>query len=294
MTKEATLKKLQSLKMRKIEVSVLPGGHESPGAMMMFLARLTQRGHNMVTMDSLMEEYNKTVTNGTTSSKVFERVAALPHGTIKRFTPITIAITGASRRFLSQIRTHSVGLEFVSGSLQYSDYSDKAQFVVPYEITKNDMEYGLKHHNTTTFHQCKEVYMETCITSMMAYTALVHATGSNDAAGYAAPQGLRNVLIISGNHEAWMNLIRTRSCNRNTTETQYVTMLIWEALLGTQDGEALFKYAGPDCLHGKCREGKMNCLDNSISSVDTECGCFIPRTIINNKWPLLVDEEGED
>ena len=30
-----------------------------------------------------------------------------------------------------------------------------------------------------------------------------YAAVSNDTAGYAAPQGLRNILIMQGNHQSW-------------------------------------------------------------------------------------------
>ena len=119
---------------------------------------------------------------------------------------------------------------------------------------------------------------------MKAYKSLVDAGVDNDTAGYLAPQGLRNILIIQGNHDAWLNFIRFRACNRNTKETQYVTLKIWEALLETADGKEMFAWAGPDCLHGKCREGKMS------------CGCpFMsdgPTALINAYYPLLA--RGDD
>lgn len=250
--------------MHNIEVAVLNEAHECPAGMMMFLAKLTQRGHNIKSMTDLKELYDNSMGN----HKSAISVAALPHGTIKRFTPITIAIVGASRRFLAQARTNQVGFNYVSASLQYSDYSGKADFVVPYELLDKP--------------KWRKAYIDTCAMAMHMYKGIAEAT-DNDTAGYAAPQGLRNVLIIQANHEAWMHFIRLRSCNRNTTETQYIATRIWEELLKTSDGEELFHYAGPDCLHGKCREGKM-CCGKPIK--DT-----VPRNIIREKWPLLLKED---
>ena len=112
--------------MNKIEVKVLET-HGDPGQWVTFLARLTQRGHNIKNMADLEALFNQSHTPG-----FVEAIAKLPHGTIKRFTPITVAIVGASRRFLAQARTSQVGTNFVSASLQYSDYSNEADFVVPY------------------------------------------------------------------------------------------------------------------------------------------------------------------
>lgn len=260
--------------MNKIEVAVLTESHESPTSMMMFLAKLTQRGHNIQNMGDLMALYDSCMLGEFASAP---HVAMLPHGTIKRFTPITIAIVGASRRFLAQARTHQVGMNFVSASLQYSDYSDKARFVTPYSILAAG---GL----------ALNMYDKSCDSSMDAYKKLIQVCGiDNDSAGYAAPQGMRNILIIQGNHESWRYFIRTRGCNRNTIETQYVTMRIWEELLQSVDGEQMFYRAGPDCCYGLCREGTMACgrtlqtLTKHAYTVKESLPCLV----IRSKWPLL-------
>lgn len=258
--------------MRNIEVAVLNEAHDCPAGMMMFLAKLTQRGHNIHCMDDLMKLYNDSIGH----HKTAVNVASLPHGTIKRFTPITVAIVGASRRFLAQARTHQVGFNYVSASLQYSDYSGKADFVVPYELLDRAE---------------RESYLATCRNSMEYYKYLTEHGIDNDTAGYAAPQGLRNILIMQANHEAWMHFIRLRGCNRNTTETQYVTMRIWEELLKTEDGKEMFHFAGPDCMYGICREGKM-CCGNTLNGIDVLAdanGVTTPRMIIDKKWPLLKE-----
>lgn len=266
--------------MNKIEVAVLHEAHNCPAGMMMFLAKLTQHGHNIKNMDDLMKLYNDSMNKHKTATAV----AALPHGNIKRFTPITIAIVGASRRFLAQARTHQVGITYVSASLQYSDYSGKADFVVPYAITEAS-------HNGVRINDMDPVdyYLRCCQEDMEQYQLLAEAT-DNDTAGYKAPQGLRNILIIQANHESWMNVIRARGCSRNTTETQYVTLCIWEELLKTEDGEEMFHFAGPDCMYGMCREGKMCCgkpLRKFVDEARTIQGASIPRLIIEDKWPLL-------
>jgi thymidylate synthase (FAD) len=260
--------------MDKIEVKVI---YEPTGAKEMagFLARLTQRGHNISTMDDLLELMNTPVSDGLAGA-----IAKLPHGTIKRFTPITVAIVGASRRFLAQARTHQVGITYVSASLQYSDYSGLGKFVVPYELFSND--------------KAREAYLNTCEFSMNVYADMIKNGGvDNDTAGYAAPQGLRNILIMSANHEAWGNFIRARACNRNTVETQYVALRIWEELLKTKDGEQLFSNLGPDCISlSMCREGKFFCGESLKTVIkDKPFDVSIPRFIIDYKWPLLNERQ---
>lgn len=261
--------------MDKIEVKVI-AEHGNPAAMMSFLARLTQRGANITSMSDLESLMDKPASDGL----VRAMVGMDNHKTIRRFTPITVAIVGASRRFLAQIRTHSVGLNFVSASLQYSDYSGKGQFVVPYALIEADNKVG--------GNALKNYYIDKCNDAMSAYKN-ISASTDNDTAGYVAPQGLRNILIIQGNHDAWLNMIKLRTCNRNTVETQYVVMRIWEELLKTQDGEAMFEFAGPDCAFGACKEGKFCCGDPWRKTVREakELGVSLPRHIIDQRWPLL-------
>lgn len=263
--------------MRKIQVQVLNKTDEAVSTMM-FLARLTQRGHKIKNMDELIKEYEECKTREWASAA---NVAKLPHGTIKRFTPITIAVVGASRRFLAQARTHKVGIEYVSASLQYSDYSgcdDTENFVVPYELT----------HIDSLNEQCNvhtNMYLEQCKDAMTHYKSMIELGIGNDTAGYVAPQSLRNILVMSANHEAWCTFINKRMCHRNTEETMYTAALIWEALLQTEGGDVLFKYAGPDCLHGACREGQMSCcnpINRGILKHSNPATAFI-----ENRWPLL-------
>ena len=96
---------------------------------MVFAARLTQQGHKIASMDDLMELYEKSF-----SVQTVVAMGALPHPTIQKFAVITVAIVGASRRFLAQITRHQNEVKFMSASLQYSNYTGQADFAVPYSI----------------------------------------------------------------------------------------------------------------------------------------------------------------
>lgn len=276
--------------MDKIEVGVI-AEHGDALETMGFLARMTQRGHNIKSLEDIKELLGKPV-----PSKFAEALMKMElHGTIKRFTPITVAIVGASRRFLAQARTNQVGFNYVSASLQYSNYGDTADFVVPYSLME------ARNRRTTLMtadgdgwkpQDPVELYLESCRDSMDTYRKLADMT-DNDTAGYAAPQGLRNILIMQGNHEAWLHFLKTRTCNRNTEETQYVAMRIWDALLKTSGGKEMFKFAGPDCMYGICREGKMCCAKpmKKVPELADDACMTIPSYLIKAKWPLLSGGE---
>jgi thymidylate synthase (FAD) len=132
----------------------------------------------------------------------------------------------------------------MSASLQYSDYSGQAEFCVPYGVIKT----GKKN---------VKGYLKTQQETMDMYESAIEAGIDNDSAGYMAPQGLRNILIISATPYQWKHMISQRVCRRNTDETRYVMLLIWKELSKLSE---MFAECGPFCMKREgCREGKMSC-----------------------------------
>lgn len=206
-----------------------------------FAARLTQRGQQIHSMDDLNALYEKEF-----SETLLESISNLPHPTVQKFSVVTVAIVGASRRFLAQITRHQNEVKFMSASLQYSNYAGNADFAVPYEIMVAGEDVG-------------KLYMEVCRSDMDSYEELCRRGIGHDAAGYATPQGLRNVLIISATPYQWKHMISQRVCRRNTDETRIVMLKIWHELY--QLSPILFSpgTTGPFCQRNMCEEGRMTC-----------------------------------
>ena len=140
--------------MDKIKVAVLnPTAISEAEKMMVCAARLTQRGHTVKDLSDFLALYDKEYTEKT--AKVMTQ---LPHPTIQKFAVINAVIVGASRRFLAQITRHQNEVKFMSASLQYSDYSNEADFVVPYELLDSQMRFS---------------YLSQCQDAMRKYKLLV-------------------------------------------------------------------------------------------------------------------------
>lgn len=248
--------------MNKIEVMVLnPSAAKDAEQMMVFCARLTQRGHGIHSMEDLLALKEKSYTE-----KTAKAMCKLPHPTIQKFGLINVAIVGASRRFLAQITRHQNEVKFMSASLQYSDYSGEADFCVPVAITRQGPE-------------AVAAYLDTCKAEMQEYTRLIESGVDNDAAGYVAPQGLRNILIVSATPYQWKHMISQRSCRRNTAETEYVMLLIWNEL---RKLSPIFENCGPFCMNGNCKEGKMTCA----RPIDKT---WTPEDIIKADFPEVLE-----
>lgn len=247
--------------MDQIKVAILNAtAIKEAEATMVCAARLTQRGHKVKDLDDFLALYEKEYTEKTVAA-----MAALPHPTIQKFAVINVAVVGASRRFLAQITRHQNEVKFMSASLQYSDYSDEADFVVPYELLDSPLRVS---------------YLAQCRQAMEKYKLLIEYGAGNDSAGYLAPQGLRNVLLISATPYQWKHMIHQRTCRRNTPETRYIMLRIWEQLY--ELSPALFSQSttGPFCMQGLCQEGKMSC-GNVLNEELT------PREIIERDFPIL-------
>lgn len=257
--------------MNKIQVKILnPEVVQDSEKMMVAMARLTQAGHKISTIEDFEELLAKQY-----SKSLVGRLVDLPHPTIQKFGVINVIVIGASRRFLAQITRHQNEVKFMSGSLQYSDYSDSAQFVVPYEITQADSDYSGSEK-----YLYRKIYLQGCEASMRTYTTITEHVGQ-DAAGYAMPQGLRNVLLISATPFQWAHMIRQRTCNRNSLETQYVMLRIWEQLYPLSE---IFHDCGPFCSNKQgrgCPEGTMACGSPWTSSK--------PWEILKERFRLIYD-----
>jgi len=233
---------------------------------MVFAARLTQHGHTIQNMADLMDLYHQSY-----SQKTVENIAGLPHPTVQKFMVITVAVVGASRRFLAQITRHQNEVKYMSASLQYSNYSGLAAFAIPYGIMKADKE-------------IQDIYKKSCQSDLDHYAELCALGIDHDSAGYATPQGLRNVLIISATPYQWKHMIGQRTCRRNTDETRIVMLQIWQRLHKLSPILFAPDLTGPFCQRGSCMEKQMSC-QNPISKLWT------PADILKEDYPLLIRKE---
>lgn len=221
--------------MDQIKVKILE--HNLNG-MPLFLAKMTQRGSEINSMEDLMKLYTENI-DKTPSDKLLQ----LPHTTIFRMCNMTVAIYGLSTKAVSQLRTHATRLTFMSTSTQYSEYTGlDCPYVIPEGLTEEE----------------KESYKFALKRIHDAYSELYKDGVDKDKAGYLLPQSLRKCLIISGNFPAWQYMLSLRLCNRNTREVQYICQLILEEMTKVC-GKVWADQCLPSCVRGKCKEDKFCC-----------------------------------
>ena len=223
--------------MVNIEVELLSGNFYN---MPKFLAKLTQRGHEIYHINQIVDLHEDALKDETPS----DYFMTTPHTTLRRMNYITVAINGLSTKCVSQLRTHAKRLTFLSTSTQYSAYTDHGakNCVFP----TNDEKISTRLANMYDF-------------ILARYAEMIEDGIDKDVASYILPQGLRKSLIISGNLDDWQYVMQTRLCHRNSEETQYVMKLIYNKIKDVA-GEQWVKGMLPMCCtkYG-CQEGKKSC-----------------------------------
>ena len=231
--------------MKNIKVKILD---QNFNGMPLFLAKLTQRGNQINSMEDLLKLYTENI-----DKQPSKNLLSLPHSTIFRMCDMTVAIYGLSTKAVSQLRTHATRLTFVSTSTQYSEFTNlEMPYVIPEDLTEEqeaEYIYALRK-----FHK--------------SYIKLYELTGKKDESGYMLPQSLKKCLIIHGNFPAWQYMLSLRLCNRNTREVQYICEQILEAMTN-ECGKAWADMCLPNCLKDGCKEGKFCCGKKYIDKRST-------------------------
>lgn len=229
--------------MDKIQVKLMSWAEED---IIQIACNMTRGANKYDNIDEYLENREKW-----DISKI-NRMLHLPHSKLARFIPLQFLVFNASRRFLSQMITHHIGCDIMSGSLQYSDHSKehlKDMFVVPYNMVAKA--------TATGEDDIVKAYLEECNSSFEMYDALRKRGIDNDNCGYVMPMALRNVLLIQINLEELMNVARTRLCRRNSEEIRYVVGLMVEQVKEVYNfDDDLFM---PACNTGVCKEGVYSC-----------------------------------
>lgn len=157
------------------------------------------------------------------------------HGSIFEHMSLSMAVTGVSRSFLTQITRHR-HTAFTSSSQHYQRYDDYPVITHDSHLEASPVAYAARQ-------------------AVEAYTTLVDEGVPHEEARQALPGASAVNLIMTTTAREWASILNLRLCKRNTQET-----LIWareaRAVLYNWFPE-LFGHVGPDCEETVCRQGHM-------------------------------------
>lgn len=178
----------------------------------------------------------KDVSDKFLSRKALEFLWYAGHRSVFEHAVASFHITGVSRSFMAQLRTHRLA-SFTCSSQHYQDYRD-------YNITAT----GLDNEAIQIMQM-----------AVKKYGQMVDAGVPKEFARQILPEAMEVNMILTANARQLAYMINLRSCARNCAE-----MI---AVMGELKDRCrewfpdFFDLIGPDCEMGGCTQGHMSCKE---------------------------------
>ena len=176
-----------------------------------------------------------------------KRVFQLGHLTLLEFINVSVLVEGCSRSYTHQQVRNRAGFTYLQSSQHWLDHSDMLDYVVPYEL--------LVAHDENKIQK----YLDTCNKAGEEYVRMIKEDNQlPEIARQVLPNATRCNLVINANLRAWFNFLEKRLCFKNTTEINYISLLIYKELMKVCP--EIVSYFGPACFRcGKCIEMDRTC-----------------------------------
>ena len=193
------------------------------------------------------------------SGKFIKYLMDMGHESPLEHASFTFAVEDVSRSLLAQITRHRVA----SFSVQSQRYvnMDNAEFTAPPAIVHNEDEELLKHYarfmdiSLRTYSAIKDKLFADYIKQGISEKDAEKK--AQEDARFVLPNACNTRLIVTMNARELLHFFSLRCCNRAQWEIRQLA----DAMLSLvkQVAPNIFEYAGPSCVKGFCKEGKMSC-----------------------------------
>ena len=194
-------------------------------------------------------------------------LASIFHESPLEHVSFTFAIEGVSRVLTHQLVRHRLA----SYSQQSQRYVKLEQFeyIVPPAIEKNKKAKALFIETMEKDQEAYDQIVDELINDKIREFKKIHDRDLTkkeysaiekqaiEDARYVFPNACETKIVVTMNARSLLHFFNVRCCNRAQWEIrEMATEMLKEC---KKIAPALFKKAGPDCVYGKCGEGKMSC-----------------------------------
>ena len=190
------------------------------------------------------------------TEKFLDMLTALGHASPIEHVTFTFGIEGVSRALLAQITRHRIA----SFSVQSQRYvkENSFTFVTPPAIAEDSEALALYQ---SAMDDAFAAYQKLAETLEKKYLAVMDRRAAEkkaiEDARFVLPNACTTKMILTMNARSLMNFFELRCCNRAQWEIRAVATEM--CALVKEVCPTLFRLAGPSCVRGACREGKMSC-----------------------------------
>ena len=192
--------------------------------------------------------------------KFISRLADMGHQSPFEHVCYTFSISGVSRTLLAQITRHRIA----SYSVRSQRYVDESNFeyIIPDSIANipkaNQIYIDAMENIRKSYNEIKDIlYQDSIDVDDSDSDKKAKIKLAQEDARYVLPNATETKMVVTMNARSLLNFFQLRCCQRAQTE---IRTLAYEMLrLCYEMSPNLFRYAGPSCYHGTCKEGGMSC-----------------------------------
>ncbi|MDO5329237.1 MAG: FAD-dependent thymidylate synthase [Coriobacteriia bacterium] len=174
------------------------------------------------------------------AERVLATILKSGHNSTLEHASYTFAIEGISRACSHQLVRHRMA-SFNQQSQRYVKAGEDLPIIKPDTVKQN----------------ANDAFDEAIKACEYAYQKMVDAGVPAEDARYILPNAAETKIVVTMNIRELLHFFSLRCCNRAQWE---IRDLAWQMLeLVKPTAPYIFMDAGPDCIRGKCPEGKMTC-----------------------------------
>ena len=215
-----------------------------------YAAKLCYSNSNI---DELIENQNEESIH-----KFINNLLNLGHQSPLEHVSFTFGIEGISRACSHQLVRHRIA-SYSQQSQRYVNLDKKYNFVTPPKIEEDEkINQIYKEANDMIYEKyklisnmLKDKYIEDGLQEKVAEKKAI------EDARFLLPNASETKIIVTMNVRTLLHFFQERCCNRAQWEIREVANQMLDICL--EKAPLLFSKAGPSCVFGKCKEGKMSC-----------------------------------
>lgn len=183
------------------------------------------------------------------NAKMVDKLASMHHESPLEHITFTFGIEGCSRALTHQLVRHRIA-SYSQQSQRYVKLN-KFEYIIPPEIEKD-----LELRTLYELHMYKTQELYNLLVDKLISKGKNEKEAIEDAR-YVFPNACTTKIIVTMNARSLLNFFKRRCCRRAQWEIRELAdkMLIECKKIAPN----VFKYAGAECMFGKCPEGKMSC-----------------------------------
>ncbi len=182
--------------------------------------------------------------------KLVKQLVRSGHLSTLEHASFTFGVDGISRACSHQLVRHRLA-SYSQQSQRYVRFSEESGFIIPPKIAEDPEALAVFEE---AMGQAEAAYAR--LVELGTARGLAKETVQEDAR-FVLPNAAETRIVVTMNARELRHFFRIRCCRRAQWE---INVLAWRMrALALAAAPMLFRRSGPDCLYGKCHEGKMYC-----------------------------------